>query len=105
MATKRSKGKKSITLRDVISHIQGVKTELSTDMKQMEQRLTKRIDNVETGLTKRIDGVEKSLSTRINEVESNLSDRIDGLGKDIDVTMRDTIKIRQHVGIAVPDEE
>ncbi|NOS68212.1 MAG: hypothetical protein HOO67_07710 [Candidatus Peribacteraceae bacterium] len=84
MVKKRSSGKKkAITLRDVISHIQGVKSELSTDMQHMEQRLTKRID----------------------DVESNLMERIDGLGQDIMATAKDSLKIRRHVGMAIPEDD
>lgn len=87
MVKKRSTGKKKgITIRDVVIHMQG-----------MEQRLTKEI----TANTVAI----KYVNSRINDVETNLVDRIDGLGKDIDVTMMDTIKIRQHVGMALPDDE
>ena len=93
MVKNRASGKKNVTIRDVVIHMQG-----------MEQRLTKRIDGVENGLSvlsKKID----ANTSRINEVESNLLERINGLDQDIMATMNDTVHIRRHVGMALPDDE
>lgn len=81
------------TLRDVIVH-----------MVHMEQRLSARIDantasiqvltvHVDT-LTKRMDIFEKVFTERMNALEEDLT-----------ATMRDTIVIRGHVGMPIPNGE
>ena len=81
-----------ITLRDVIAHIQSVKSEfqaglkdLRSEMKDMEKRLSTRID----------------ANTVAIEV---LTVRVDALNEGLTATIKDTIKIRQHVGMAVVEE-
>lgn len=86
MISKRSSGKKGVTLRDVVVHMSG-----------MEQRLSKRIVGVET----RLDGIE----THMGDMESRLTERINAFYEDLTATIRGTINIRKHVGMAVPDEE
>lgn len=56
---------KTITLRVVLQHMQG-----------MEQRLTVRIDKVDIRLGK--------VETRLTQVEQNLSRQIDGIDKRLD---------------------
>ena len=90
MASKSSKGRKlSITLKDVVVHLQ-----------HMERRLTKRIDDVDEKLTNRIDGVEGKLIG----LEERVTRRMDALEEDLTATIKDTIKIRQHVGMAVSED-
>ncbi len=94
---------KDITLRDVVVH-----------MEYMEQRLSSKIDDVDKSLSSKIDGVEKNLSSRIDEntraTEQNSRDirdlRLDvnALGEDLVATIKDTVKIRQHVGMTSGEE-
>jgi len=73
---------KDITLRDVVVHMQN-----------MEQRLSSKIDEN---------------TQRINEnthAIQNLEIRIDVLKEDLTATIKDTIKIRKHVGIASVDDD
>ncbi|MSR87109.1 hypothetical protein EXS70_02965 [Candidatus Peribacteria bacterium] len=93
MAIKRPTGKKSVTLRDVVVHMQG-----------MEQRLTKRIDGVDVRVSRVDIGLTK-LDNRLTEVEERLTTRIDALDEDLTATIMDTVKIRKHVGMAVPVDE
>ena len=90
-------GKKSITIRDVVNHMQG-----------MEQRLSKGISNVDKRvdqLNGRIDQLDHKFTHRMDSMEENLTRRMDALDEDLTATIMDTIKIRKHVGMAVPDEE
>lgn len=99
MVSTLPKRQKRITLRDVITHIQGAKGELKEDIKGLK-------DDVK-GLKEDVKGIRKgirNLSTRVDEVEKNLTERIDALDEDLTATMQDTVKIRQHVGIAVVGE-
>ena len=93
MATQRATGRKSITLKDVVVHMQ-----------HMERRLAKRVDTVEKKISLRIDNAEEKLTQRIDDVEVGLTRRIDALDEDLTATIKDTIKIRRHVGMAVPED-
>lgn len=98
MATKRPVGKKkSITLRDVVVHLQSMEQRLSKDIQNVDKRLT----DVETRLT----GLIRRVETRLTDVEERLTARISALEDDLTATMWDTVKIRKHVGMALPDEE
>lgn len=100
MAAKRLSGKKGITIRDVIVHMQ-----------HMEQRLLKGIGESTSGIvanTIAIRNVEKRLAnveTELIETREHLTARINALDEDLTATIRDAVKIRRHVGMAVPDEE
>lgn len=101
---KTSSGKKSVTLCDVVLHMQG-----------MEKRLTKRIDGTDARLdalgsrvghlSTRLDTVEKKLTLRMDRLEENLTGRMDALEEDLTATMKDTVKIRRHVGMTMPIDE
>ena len=101
MATKRPIGReRGVTLRDVVVHMQHMEQRLSKDISTNTaaiQKVERRLTNVETGLT--------GVGSRLNEVEERLTARIDALEEDLTATIRDTIKIRQHVGMAVPEDE
>ncbi len=94
---------KRLTLRDVITHVQGVKSELSTEMQNMEKRLTKKIDANTESIGHNTRGI-RGLHQRVDVLEKNLTDRIDALEEDLTATMKDSVKIRRHVGMAVPRE-
>ena len=69
----------------------------------MEQRLTARLDQHD----KRFDNLDMRIDTltfRIDDLEENLTRRIDALEEDLTAVMMDTIVIRRHVGIPVPEE-
>jgi hypothetical protein len=84
---------KDITLYDVMAHLQGMKV----DMRNMEARLSTKIDT-------QISASESRLSIKIDTMETHLTQRLDALEEDLVATMKDTRHIRQHVGIANPDE-
>ena len=75
----KSGNKKGVTVRDVIVHMQ-----------HMERRLSKKIDQN---------------SRDIRDVETRLAQRIDALDEDLTATMKDSLQIRRHVGMAIPEDE
>jgi len=78
-------------------------TVLLEHMHGMEQRLSKKIDVN----TKSIDANSKSikgLAQCMDTLETHLTERIDALDEDITATIRDTVKIRRHVGMHVASE-
>lgn len=88
-----------ITLRDVVTHIQAVRN----DMQNMEKRLSKKIDNNSS----KIDGNTKnilSLKQDMQILETHLTQRIDALDEDLTATIKDTVKIRRHIGMPVLSE-
>ena len=87
-----TRGKKGITLRDVVAHIQAMKGEVLLKIGGLEKRMG--------GLEKRMDG----LSGDMKSMETRLTERIDALEEDLTATMQDTVRIRAHVGIPVPME-
>ena len=90
-------GKKSITLRDVIVHLQ-----------HMEVRLTARIDAVEqrvSALESRVDRLERNLTTRMDNLEREFKASIEMLEGDLVAVIKDTLIIRRHVGMQIPEEE
>ena len=93
----KSAGKvKDITLRDVVVH-----------MEYMEQRLSSAIDDVKKNLSLTIEDVEHGLSSKIDQNTKEIRDlRLDvnALGEDLVATIKDTVKIREHVGMAGSDE-
>jgi len=94
-----TRGKKGITLRDVVAHIQAMKGEVLLKIGGLEKRMG--------GLEKRMDGLEKrmdGLSGDMKSMETRLTERIDALEEDLTATMQDTVRIRAHVGIPVPME-
>jgi predicted nucleic acid-binding Zn-ribbon protein len=100
MATKKPrKGSKpkDITLHDVMAHMTDIEQRLSTKIEQNSKDIVQNssdIRRVETNLSNKIDGVEQALTNRI-----------DALEEDLMAVMKDTIKIRRHVGMAVPNDD
>jgi len=93
MATKNHQARKGrITLRDVITHIQGV-----------EQSLSAKIDGVDRRLSAKIDNNTRAIEGNTMDIR-DLRIRIDALEEDLTATIKDTMKIRRHVGIAVEEE-
>ena len=54
------------------------------DLREVDQKLTTRIDQVEQRLTGRIDQVEQKLTSRIDDVEQKLTARIEENSRKID---------------------
>ena len=108
MVQKKQKvGKKSITLKDIFVHVQYVGQRivgLEERMGGMEKRIGSMASDIQK-LDKKIDGVEKKLIIRMDTLETNLTERINGLDADLTATQNDTIKIRKHVGMALPNDE
>ncbi len=94
---------KDITLRDVIVHMQ-----------HMEQRLTAKIDKNSQDIQVNTQDIRANTraiernSLGISENTAAIQDlglRIDALDEDLTATIKDTIKIRRHVGMVSVDEE
>ncbi|HLD71256.1 MAG TPA: hypothetical protein VI873_01405 [Candidatus Peribacteraceae bacterium] len=87
---------KDITLHDVVEHMQNMEQRLSGEMKD----LSTKFDDVGRSLIGRMD----RLTIRLSMVETNLLERMDALEEDLTATMKDTMKIRQHVGMVSTDD-
>ena len=90
------RGKKDITLRDVVVHVGHMGQRLSSEVKSMEKRLSSRMD-----------GMEKKIETNtvaIADLKKTLTERIDALDEDLTATRKDSLRIRQFVGMPVPTE-
>ena len=83
-------GSDGITLRDVVVHMQ-----------HMEVRLSGKIDNLDKRLSSRMD----TLEIHMDLLEERLTARMDALEEDLTATIKDTIAIRRHVGMPLPEEE
>lgn len=81
-----------LTLRDVIMHMQ-----------HMEQRLSAKIEQNTRDITRNDQSI-CALSVRVDTMEIRLTQRIDALEEDLVATMKDSLHIRRHVGMTVPDE-
>ena len=90
---KANDGGKDITLRDVITHVTQRFTKLEGDMQTMEQRLR-------TDMQK----MEHRLNVKIDTSTANLTDRMDALEEDLVATIKDTVRIRRHVGMRLPSD-
>lgn len=101
MTHDQSTAGREITLKDVVISIGG----LRQDMENMGKNLSKKIDTVESRLTNRMDSLETSLHKRMDTLETNLTERMDSLEEDLTATIKDTIVIRRHTGMPVPDDE
>ncbi len=88
-----------ITLRDVINH-----------MSHMEQRLTARLDKHDgmfVAQGKHLDAntvAIENIRKAVLEVEEHLTNRIHALDEDLTAIITDTIVIRRHVGMPLPEE-
>lgn len=94
------RSKKSITLRDVIAHVTNMKQQLSVDIKANTMAIR--------GLTGRVDALEgrmNSFERRMNSLEENLTARINALDEDLMATINDTLRIRRHVGMVIPEDD
>lgn len=81
------------TLLDVINH-----------MSHMEQRLTARLDKHDEMF--KVQGKQiTNLEIRLTERIDRLSERIQALDEDLMATITDTIIIRKHVGMPLPEED
>ena len=77
---------------------------LSRQINAVEMRLDSKINNLDV----KIDSVEMRLGTKIEKntvAIEKLSQGIDALGEDLVAAIKDTIMIRKHVGMALPEEE
>lgn len=81
-----------ITLRDVIMHVQNMQQQLLSNIEDVELRLSSAIAENTKGIAENTSAIRK------------LSIRIDTLEEDLTATITDTMKIRRHMGMAVPDE-
>lgn len=96
---KKSSGKGGITLRDVVVH-----------MEHMEQRLSSEITGVKAdvrGLKADVTGLKtdvQGIKVEMKQMERRLTQRIDALDEDLTATMKDTLRIRKHVGMPLPLE-
>ena len=98
--------KKSITLRDVIAHIQGVKNSLSEEIQGMKGEMQGMKGDIR-GIKVDMHSMERRLSAKIDRNSEDiitLGNRVYALSEDLTATIRDTIKIRAHVGIPIAED-
>lgn len=87
-------------------------------MKGMEKRLTTAIRANTDGIALNTGAIAENsraiaengkdiflIHRRIDIFETNVTQRFDALDEDLTATIKDTLMIRRHVGIPVPDEE
>lgn len=94
---KKNRKASGITLRDVMTHMRG-----------MEQRLSDTIDKNTEDIranTAGLQNLDKRLTGRVDVLEEHLTARIDALDEDLTATIKDTVKIRQHVGMSTLEEQ
>ncbi|MBI3331780.1 hypothetical protein HYZ99_02360 [Candidatus Peregrinibacteria bacterium] len=84
--------KKDITLRDVVVHMNHLHQDLSVTINDVAEQTAQNTIAIHK-LDKKIDGVE-----------IRLTKRMDSLQEDLEATIRDTVKIRKHVGMPVSEE-
>ncbi len=98
MTQKKRTGKKGITLRDVIVHLQGVSEQLLSKIEGNTHSIAENTASIAQNTASIAQNtIEiKSLRTEMNQ-------RFDALEEDLTATMNDTVKIRQHVGMAMLD--
>lgn len=70
----------------LLEHMQGMEKRLRTDFKEDLAEL------------------RTDFKRDLKQTEHNLTERIDALDEDLTATMRDTIRIRRHVGMPVASE-
>ncbi len=80
-------------------------------MQHMERRLVAKIDGLDArtgGLETRMGNLENrmgSLETKMEDLKVTLIRRMDSLEEDLTATMKDSLTIRRHVGMTLPDED
>ena len=85
-----------ITLRDVIAHMTHMKQDLSKQIKDGNQELTRRIGSVDS----RLDAVEGEIR-KINEALQRLYDKRVGLTERVDrIEEQELPAIKAHIGLA-----
>ncbi len=90
---KKTTGKvKAITLRDVIVH-----------MNNIEQRLSAKIGENTQGIKENTVSMHR-LEGRVDVLGENLTTRMDALEEDLTAVIKDTMKIRRHVGLVNAEE-
>lgn len=88
-----------ITLRDVITHISHV----GQRVHRIEERMTC-VEKGMDGMEKRLDAKIERNTIAIQDLKEHLTRRIDALDEDLTATIMDTITIRKHVGMPVPED-
>lgn len=96
MTTPPPDGQPDITLRDILTHIQGVSMSVRT--------LEGKVDRLE-GKVDRLEGKVDRLETRLDAGLADLHERIDVLEADLTVTIKDTLVIRRHVGMSAGEDD
>ncbi|MBI1812623.1 hypothetical protein HYR82_02480 [Candidatus Peregrinibacteria bacterium] len=94
----RSKG---ITLEDVVVHVQHLGQRLDTRIDALEKKFEKNMDGMEQRLNKRMDGMSLKIDANTVAIQ-DLSAYVNALDEDLRATTLDTLKIRRHVGMALP---
>lgn len=93
---KKSSGKNGITLRDVVIHVGHMGQQLSAEIQGVKADVTGLKADV-AGLKTDVQGIK----VEMKQMEQRLTQRIDALDEDLTATIKDTIRIRQHVGMPV----
>ena len=79
---------KDITLHDVVVHMEYMEQRLSSEIKSLSSKVIKNSEDI------------KANSAAIQSLEIKFTARMDALEEDLVATVKDTYRIRQHVGIA-----
>lgn len=98
---KRAKGK-DITLRDVVVHMQAMEQRLSSKIEINTKKIDENTEKIEENthsLAQNTSGLhQNTVATR------DLINRVDALEEDLVAVIKDTVRIRKHVGIATEEE-
>lgn len=95
--------KKDITLHDVIAHLGTVKQELLSKLDEHTKKIDENTKMIAQNSTD-IRNLDRKLTTRIDTLEENMNKSADALREDLIATIQDTVKIRKHVGMPVSEE-
>jgi len=81
---------KDITLGTILEHMRGMEQRMTTQLHEVDGRLTKRLDSLEVGL----DRVHRNLSSQIDAIDK----RLDAI--EIEYLPKRVSRIEQHLGLA-----
>ncbi len=90
-------GDADITLRDVVNHMGHMKQELLGKMTEIQKQLSDEIASHKKET--------RTMGVSLHERMDDLENRMDALDEDLTATIKDTLVIRKHVGIAVGEED
>ena len=100
-----TKGDLAATAKDVRQELKDVEQRLTARINDVEQSLTTKIKDVEQGLTAKIKDSEQGLTARIKDVEQGLTAKIDGSIAEVKVQIAqvkgELVLVRWMLGVLV----